>query len=168
MLDLYRQIYLAVWGNREFRQRNLFTLYDLENVAFPFIGLIDTRKKLTLIDEGLQEQGSADHKQIMERVHVLHDLRNVLAHSNFFKSDEGMDVDHINHQGKRWGGLGDKKRKEGNYLSFAELDRLAYSKSHRYGHNSASIIRHFRKPYRSTTAVQAPTIHHRLLPPPHL
>jgi len=99
-------------------------LYDLENVAFPFVGLIDTRKKLTLIDEGLKEKGSVDHKRLIERVHDLHNLRNVLAHSNFFEASEGMHVDHINHQGKRWGGLGDKKREEeGNYLGFAELDR---------------------------------------------
>jgi hypothetical protein len=76
-----------------------------------------------LIDEGLKEKGSVDHKRLIEGVHDLHDLRNVRAHTQFFEANEGMHVDHINHQGKRWGGLGAKK-KEGNYLGFSELDRI--------------------------------------------
>jgi hypothetical protein len=96
-------------------------LYDLENVSWPFIGLIDTRKKLQLIHAGLLEQGRKDHKRVLDDVHELHNLRNVIAHSCFFESDEGINVDHITNQGQRWM---QKKGEEDNYLSFAELDRI--------------------------------------------
>ena len=95
-------------------------LYDLERVAIPFSGLLNTRKKLTLVEEGLKEQGDKRLDPILKRVHELHDLRNALAHCSFFIAEEGMTLDHITSEGKWWG----ENREEDNYVGFAELDRL--------------------------------------------
>jgi len=102
------------WVNEIFPE-----LYDLEQVAFLFIGQIDTLKKLRLIDAGLSEKGSEGQKSIISQVHVLHDLRNAIAHSSFFIAEGGMTLDHITHQGKRWR---DKAGEFDNYISFSELD----------------------------------------------
>ena len=46
-------------------------LFDLERVAFMFIGLIDTRKKLKLIEIGFADKGDHTHKKLLNEVHEL-------------------------------------------------------------------------------------------------
>lgn len=93
-------------------------LFDLERVSFMFIGLIDTRKKLKLIEIGFIEKGDETHKALLGQLHQMADLRNVIAHSCFFLAQDGINIDHITHHGTRWSKDGD------NYISYKEFERL--------------------------------------------
>ncbi len=94
-------------------------LYELERVPFPFIGMIDTRKKIRLVEEGLHEKGDTKHNTLLKQVHELHTLRNVFAHCCFHVAQGGVEIDHVTHQGSRW-----SLAKDGDdtYISFETFD----------------------------------------------
>ena len=99
-------------------------LFDLERLRFMFIGLIDFRKKITLVREGFKEKGDLAHDDLLQQVHDMANLRNVIAHSCFHDAEGGISVDHVTHQGI----YGWKKKKRGadiadTYISFDEFDR---------------------------------------------
>jgi hypothetical protein len=98
-------------------------LYDIEKTSGMFtlilMGSIDLRKKLDLISLGLkhqEEQAIKDNKakdqtkkreiwkEIYKRVHELHNIRNIIAHSpfdpaEFSREDDGVDFDYISPTG---------------------------------------------------------------------
>ena len=51
-------------------------------------------------------------------MHELHDLRNVLVHSQFLDAQDGIVVDHISHHGKHW-----KVETGDNYISYNEFEQ---------------------------------------------
>jgi hypothetical protein len=91
------------------------TLFDLERVSFMFIGLIDTRKKVKLIEVGLKTKGDETHNLLLRQMHELADLRNVIAHSCFHPAQDGISIDHISHHGAK---------REDDYISYEEFERL--------------------------------------------
>jgi hypothetical protein len=63
----YEYIGKFVWlfGTIENYVNEIFLeLFDLERVAFMFIGLIDTRKTLKLIEIGFADKGDHTHKKL--------------------------------------------------------------------------------------------------------
>ena len=99
-------------------------LFDLERVRFFFIGLIDFRKKITLIREGFKEQGTLAHDDVLKAIHDMTSLRNVVAHSSFNIAEGGLDLNHVNHHGV----YGWRKGKRDDdfpdtYMSFKEFER---------------------------------------------
>jgi hypothetical protein len=94
-------------------------LYDLDRVRFPFIGMIDTRKKILLIKEGLHEKGDLEHDTLLGQIHDLQTLRNVFAHCCFHVAQGGVDIDHVTHHGKMWMS---SKDDGSTYISFETFD----------------------------------------------
>lgn len=72
-------------------------LFDLERLRFMFIGLIDFRKKITLVREGFKEKGDLAHDELLQQIHDMATLRNVIAHSCFHDAEGGISVDHVTH-----------------------------------------------------------------------
>ena len=69
-------------------------LFNLEKFALIFLGNVDLRKKLKLIDLGLKYQG-VDADTVLSRVHELHDIRNAIAHSWFELFEDVITFDHV-------------------------------------------------------------------------
>jgi hypothetical protein len=70
-----------------------------------FLGNLDFRKKLMLIDVGLKHRGVKDQSGILHRAHKLADIRNVVAHFSFgpdevIPGEEGVFFDHVNKAGE--------------------------------------------------------------------
>lgn len=94
-------------------------LFDLERVAWMFIGKLDTRKKIELIKVGFAEKGNKRYMRLLDEVHKFADLRNVLAHAQFHLAEGGVDIDHITHHGKRWTTDNDMD----TFVSYDDFDR---------------------------------------------
>ena len=98
-------------------------LFELQRVSFMFVGLIDTRKKLKLIEIGFAEKGVETHKALLSELNKLHDLRNVLVHSEFFHEKigdiDGLFINHVTHHGTRWSA----NKKSDNFMSFDDFER---------------------------------------------
>ena len=92
------------------------------------VGSLDLRRKLKLIEVGLEDQGADHHKDVLEQVHRLADIRNVIAHSPFGPveepGEEGIDFNYVNSSGDVK--LPHRKKRDFYYydmrITYAEFD----------------------------------------------
>jgi hypothetical protein len=77
-----------MWGFGQIETVINIIFWELYGLSGPTSVMIsanfDLRKKLDLITIGLKHQRIEQHKEILRRVHKLHDIRNVIAHSSFY------------------------------------------------------------------------------------
>lgn len=102
-----------------------------------FIGNLDFRKKLQLVDVGLKDQGIDKHREALKRLHKLTDIRNVVAHFAFgpeiIPGDEGIFFDYVNKSGELKFA---HKRAEANDSS----TRITYSEFDAYDTEAREIL----------------------------
>lgn len=125
------------WVNEVF-----VALFDVEPVAFMFIGEIDTRKTLDLIKAELAEKGDIAHNKIIGSVHEFHTRRNVIVHSCFHLAEDGIDFDHITREGKRWTTSEGDDREDfvgNNHIAYAEFGQLVYGRGPDYRNSDSAI-----------------------------
>ena len=116
--------------------RALCELFDLKpSLFFLLTSNLDLRKKLSFIKVAMEHQ-KIDGRKVLKLMHELHDIRNLLVHSQFssafFHADEGIEFEHVTKEGKF--GHKDFKAKEttilGNFIPYSKLDAYMDDISH--------------------------------------
>jgi hypothetical protein len=111
--------------------RALLELFDLKPTLFFLLtGDLDLRKKLTFVEVAMERQGIRGSK-VVKKIHELHDIRNLLAHNQFFPSDDGIQFEYV-----RRGKFGHPKFEAkvttflGNFISYSQLNSYSKDMSH--------------------------------------
>jgi hypothetical protein len=80
--------------------RALYELFDLDLILYSLLtSNLELRKKLIFVRAAMEQQGVQD-SAVVKKIHKLHDIRNMLAHSQFTISDEGIE---FGYSGKQLG-----------------------------------------------------------------
>jgi hypothetical protein len=116
--------------------RALCELFDLKPTLFFLLASnLDLRKKLSFIKVAMEHQ-KIDGDKVLKLIHQLHDIRNLLAHSQFavafFHSDEGIEFEHVTKEGKFGHSKFEAKESTflGNFIPYSQLDAYMEEMSH--------------------------------------
>ena len=112
--------------------RVLCELFDLKPTLFFLLASnLDLRKKLSFIKVAMESQ-KIDGDKVLKLSHQLHDIRNLLAHSQFAAADEGIEFEHVTKEGKFGHSKFEAKETTylGNFIPYSQLDAYMEEMSH--------------------------------------
>jgi hypothetical protein len=122
--------------------RALYELFDLDLILYSLLtSNLDLRKKLIFVRAAMEQQGLQDSAvAVVNKIHKLHDIRNMLAHSQFTISGEGIE---FGYSGKQPGSEKFEAKEKtylGHFISYSQLDSYEKEMSHIEDDASSAVL----------------------------